>query len=218
MTVEESIKRLGRRFNEKPMNFTVEASLVAELQNILRDMVGEQIKVEGRYKFDKGGKWDFTNYKEGYLEHICQEQEISNVQMEVNIGRPGFNDHRVDLAILSDGLGKKKVDVVNGSKYFPKDALEVAVEMKYIKNRNVPPKPLEDADGDWADFDEDVEKLKSLPESTDKYILVFSNKNIFQTPDIDDKSSNKSHRRLEGMRNVSEDIKILQFYPGKEIG
>lgn len=46
MTVEDSINELGQRFNEKPMNFTVEASLVAELQNILWDTIGEQIEVK----------------------------------------------------------------------------------------------------------------------------------------------------------------------------
>lgn len=211
MDVRSGIEKLGKRFGQNPMNFTVEASLVAELQKILRE--GDSFSVQGKYKYDKGGKWKFTNYKEEYLDRICRSQDISNVQMEVNIGRPGHNDHRIDLCIFSSNIEQRKIDVVNGTKYFPKEVLEAAIEVKYIKNRNVPPVALEDEDDNWADFDKDIEKLESLPEDTQKFLVVFSNKNIFQTPKDDDESTTMAHKRLKGLREARDDIEVLQFYP-----
>ncbi|MFO7991769.1 MAG: hypothetical protein R6U61_05700 [Thermoplasmata archaeon] len=92
--VTNSISELSERFIGNPLDFTVEASLVAELQRIMTGRVDEEmVSVEAEYNgFENTGfNKNFTNYKEGYLKGICNPKKIHKVQIEVNIGKPSEN-------------------------------------------------------------------------------------------------------------------------------
>lgn len=216
-SVEESIKELGERFKKNPLRFTVETSLLAELQKIMKGrMETEKIEVEAKYKDfeeDSDHEEDYTNYKEKYLKRICNQKEISEVQIEVNIGEKGRN-RLLDLAVLGE---KVKIYLVNGTKYFKKESIEHAVELKFIKNKNVPPKEITDF------FSRDIKKLEKVSQADSKHLVIFSNKNIFQREvdskskeEInDDKYTDDAHDRIDALVDHcgDKDIKLYHYFP-----
>jgi len=217
--VTDSISELSERFIENPLDFTVEASLVAELQRIMRGRVDEEmISVEAKYNgFEKKGfNKNFTKYKEGYLEEICNQDEIHKVQIEVNIGKPSENK-LVDLAVLKKNCDNENCDIklVKGTKYFDSEIIEHAVEMKFIKNKNVPPTGICDF------FENDLDKLDSLNNAKSKHLVIFSNKNIF--PEIDKMSSvdkeaySKEQERYELLAGECKErnVKLYHFCPNE---
>lgn len=88
-TVRESIRKLQEKFSKTPLNYTVEESLIAELQPMLRKK-GKKINVTANYKDFESEDFEenYTEYKAKYLERICKPSRIRKVQTKVNIGNP----------------------------------------------------------------------------------------------------------------------------------
>lgn len=208
--VRSSIEELKNRFEENPLDFTVEDSLVFELTNILRKR-GKKIEVSAEYRnFDNEDyEENYTDYKRKYIERICKQEEIHNVQIQVNIGKPWKSrgvgkNRRLDLAVLKENT---EIRLIRGTKYFLPQFVEHAVEVKFIKNKNLPPKSL-------GKFKRDIEKLKSLGESKSRHLVIFSNKNIFQVKEEDKRSTSKARRRFEKLENkAEEDIEVWNCFP-----
>ncbi|KXA90849.1 hypothetical protein AKJ57_03500 [candidate division MSBL1 archaeon SCGC-AAA259A05] len=67
--------------------------------------------------------------------------------------------------------------------------------VKFIKNKNLPPKnPVES-------FKRDFEKLKDLVELKSKHFVIFNNKDIFQQDEKDKKSTKRANDRFEELEN-----------------
>lgn len=94
-----------------------------------------------------------------------------------------------------------------GSKYFTENSIEHAVELKFIKNQDLPSSKLEE--GDWADFSRDLKKLKELKSAKSKHLVVFSNKNFFQQAQGDQWSTEKAHERYQKLEKKCEDLVIM---------
>ena len=231
-TVKESIKKLGEKFKHNPLDFTVETSIVAELQEIMkRKIESEEIEIKARYDdFNKNSEHeaDYTNYKERYLKRICNQDEISKVQIEVNIGKKGKN-RLLDLAVLNDDT---KIYLINGTKYFDKESIEHAVEVKFVKNKNIAPTTLEELNENNDSLDEnnflegDLKKMKELDKAISKHLVIFSNKNIFQK-EVDGESKDgvnherftkEAHRRIDALVDYCDDenIDVYHYFPRTE--
>jgi len=230
--VGESIKELGEKFKHNPLEFTVETSLVAELQSILSEKCNcEKISVEdAKFKNFKDDRYkeDYTDYKEEYLKRICDQDEISKVQIEVNIGEKGKN-RLLDLAVLSE---QTEIYLINGTKYFKKESIEHAVELKFVKNKNIAPTTLEKLNENNDSLDEnnflegDLKKLKELDKADSRHLVIFSNKNIFQKEvdggskeEVnDERFTERALDRIDALVKYCDDkdIKVYHYFPRTE--
>lgn len=194
------------------MDYPTEESLIAELQRLLREK-GKRIMVSADYKDfeDDYYQEDFTDYKEDYLERICDQREIHNVQMKVNFGNRG-EDRFLDLAVLREDY--TEVKIIDGKKYFPPGSIEHAIQVHLVERENVPPKnPVEDG------FNEDFEKLRDLGEPKSRHLVIFSNKNIFQYSETDERFTEVSAERYRKLEEKFKGTNIIveECYPGKRI-
>jgi len=232
-TVKKSIKELGKIFQDNPLNFTVESSLVAELQRIIRNNSKEdEVSVSAEYRDFESEIYDqdYTNYKEDYVQSICDPGRIQKIQIEVNFGTPsekqGEGKNRlIDLAVLRED---SDIRLIDGTKYFLPKSIEHAVEVKFIKNKNIPPKELEKVEEDGYSTDNDNFLARDLNKLTgnkskSNHLVIFSNKNIFQMKnngykeeEIEDgKFTKEARRRYRKLKTYCEDndIELYHFFP-----
>ena len=222
MGIENAIQRLNDRFQSRPLNYTVEHSLVADLQQFVHDEVGQNVPAYGLYHSSES-----TNYKQKYLDRLCRQQSIPNVQIEVNVGESGRN-RRVDLAVLrpttenpeaenSPDSPAVSIQFVNGTKYYQSAAVQHAVEVKYIKNQDLPSVQFgKSGSEDWGDVDGDLSKLGSLTESVESsHLVIVSNKNIFQQEEADEYSTLEARDRYETLQEECErhGIRLTEIHP-----
>lgn len=208
--VRESIRKLQEKFSKNPLNYTSKYSLVAELQNILREK-GKKITVSAKYKDfeDEGYEEDYTKYKEKYLRKICEQNKIHNIQMQVNSGNKRENK-LLDLAVLRND--NTEIKLIQGTKYFTPQSIEHAVEVKFVKNKNIPSKnPAK------KEFKKDFKKLQGLGEPKSRHLVIFSNKNIFQQEEEDKQSTKSAKDRFKELENKFKDENVIveECYPGK---
>lgn len=227
--LKEALDEVGNEFNETPFSFLVESSIQYRLREILSEEHGStSIKVETK---------DVTDYKRDYIDTFKQRNSIDLVQAEVNLGKGGdHNDHLIDLCIF-EGSKQLSATVKNGSKYFDKDQIEAAIEIKYVKNDNMlgsiwkddnAPKNLEELkdireeSSDSKQFFKDIIKLSNL-DAENRVLVVFSNKNILQQPynsenwqkeGVDSKYSGDAIERLQNLLDVldEEDIALREVH------
>jgi len=211
--IECGIEELGEKFVEDPLDFTVEASLVAELQNIMRNKDwAEKINVCAKYKEFDDEKYEednpYTEYKEKYLEEICDQDRIHKVQIEVNFGNKR-NNKLLDLAVL--GNDKPKIVLINGTKYFHPKYIQHAVEVKFVKNKNIAPPITEEGKKDKFQiedlpklFKKDVKELNDLDNVKSRHLVIFSNKNIFQINEEGGKYNEKAQNRYRILKKLCD--------------
>lgn len=133
--------------------------------------------------------------------------------MEIHQKKRGVGKNkRLDLAVLREN--GMEIKVVNGSKYFPYSSIEHAIEIKFIKNRNIPPKNLLE-----KNFKREFMKLRGLGEPKSKHLVIFSNKNIFQLGEKDEEQSKISNERFEKLESKfkKENVIVEDCYPGKKL-
>ncbi len=217
-TVRKSIRELQKKFSKTPLNYTEEYSLMAELQDILRKR-GKKITASAEYKDFKKEDYeeDYTKYKETYLERICSRNKIHNVQIGVNIGNPKKDKVKgknklLDLAVLREK--ETEIKLIKGTNYFTPQSIEHAVEIKFIKKQNIPPKNLMN-----KLFKKDLKILQGLGEPKSRHLVIFSNKNIFQQKEEDEEYTNTAHERFGELKNKfkKENVIVEECYPGKKI-
>ncbi|MFB6182667.1 MAG: hypothetical protein ABEI78_01250, partial [Candidatus Nanohaloarchaea archaeon] len=181
-----------------------------------------------------------------YVNSFKEDNSINRVKAEVNIGKgSGKTDELIDICIFG-GEDQVKIKYDEGSKYFDKEeeqGLHTAIEVKYVKNDNLPgsvwenpenrrkenaelPQSPEDIEDTTKQFFKDIQKLSNL-NAENKALLIFSNKNIFQQPDNQDKkwtdqaedqkNNAKAIRRLRNLKEVlGDDIALREVHMGKK--
>ncbi len=217
--VRESVRELQEKFCKTPLDYPEEGSLIAELQNILREK-GKKITVSAKYKNFENEDYSkkYTKYKEKYLERICKRDRIHNVQIRVNVlkqnqNKSGRKSRLLDLAVLREDDTEMKL--IEGVKYFTPQSVEHAIEVKYIQDKNIPSKNLMD-----KSFKKDFKKFKGLGEPKSRHLVIFSNKNIFQLEEKDEESTTIARERFGNLENEfkKENVIVEECYPEKEIG
>ncbi|QCC51432.1 hypothetical protein [Halapricum salinum] len=225
MSLSSAITQLDTEFQATPLNFTVEQSLQARLQHLLRQELGETILARGGFDHD-----DTTNYKEKYIRRLAEPHEISSVQSEVNYGSPNANK-RLDIAVLQPESTPQYSDLdyvpsaetpnltvrfVDGTKYFPAAAITHAIEIKYIKNVDIAGSRLErDSLDEWPYLNNDLRKLAELPDTVSRHLLICTNKNPFQRGEEDVYGTTKAQRRFERVQTECDarDITLTEIHP-----
>lgn len=210
--IRESIEKLEEEFQDKPLQYTVESALVDELVRIIREKADRpQVEVEGNYK-----DFDYTDYKTGYLDKMKEEQTVSRILPEVNVGDTGENT-RMDIGVLRQQEEPVEVEIKNGSKYFHKKDIEHAIEFKYVKNDNLIASRNEDRT--FPHTSGDIPKLReNAPDSESRWMVVASNKDIFKIEEPDEEAE-KVRRRAEEMRKFCEKepkVKLKEFHLPKD--
>lgn len=221
--VEKALEETKKEFNKKPFNFLVESSIQYRLRDILsEEHSSTNIEVE---------KENVTDYKSDYIEAFEDKNSINLVQAEVNLGKGGdHNDHLVDLCIFRQDQDLS-VEINNGSKYFDSDQIEMAIEIKYVKNDNMlgsiwsddnapgnleELKEIRETSNDSKQFFKDIVKLSQI-DAENKTLIVFSNKNILQQPSdsrnwkekgIDDKKSEDAIEKLQNLLDILDQENI----------
>jgi hypothetical protein len=225
MGVEEAIKRLNDEYQQAPLNFPVEQAVQARLVELLRENFTSTLLARAGFRDD-----ETTKYKQKYLKRIAKPQEISPVQAEINFGFPTENK-RLDIAILRPSAlqNQEQLDylpsveeqaltirLVDGTKYYPVDAIKHAIEIKYIKNVDIAGSRLErDSIDEWPYFDRDLRKLSELDDTDSRHLIVFTNKNPFQKGEQDKRGTKKAQRRFQRVSSecAQRDITLSEIHP-----
>ena len=220
-TIAEAIEELEERFQENPLQYTVESALVSELIQILRDKIEEEkLTAEGIYQ-GNGDDFDFTDYKEPYLKQMSKEQEINRILPEVNIGDRTENK-RLDIAVLRPG--EVEIEIKKGSKYFSQEDVQHAIEFKYVKNDNI----VADRNKERSEPDEeifphtsgDIPKLRRNAEDSEtRWMIIASNKDIFKQEESEEDAED-AYERYGNMKEECEErqprIELREFHLGKK--
>lgn len=158
--VEECVEKIGENFKENSMSYLTESDLKLEIVFQLRNEVKDKsVKTDMEKK-------NVTNYKEPYIDKIKNSSIGSPVHTEVNVGERD-NKILIDIGIFRDRVVG---EIDNGTKRFEPECLEHALEIKFVKNK--------DNIGSIQYFENELEKFQDiLDPMTEKYLLVFSNKN-----------------------------------------
>jgi len=224
MTIANAIRQLEAEFQAAPIKFTVEQAVQTRLQSLLRGQIDRTVLVRGGYS-----RADITNYKEKYLQRLADPHKISAVLPEVNFGNPGANE-RLDLAVLRPvGSSYDELDevppadrpiitvrLVDGTKYFHPSVIEHAIEIKYIKNKDIAGAGFESTSlDDWPHFERDLQKLGSLDTATSRHLVICTNKNPFQQDERDSRGTEKARRRFERVQHeaANRDIQVTEIHP-----
>lgn len=220
-TIAEAVKELEERFEENPLQYTVESALVSELIQILRDKIEEEkLTAEGKYQ-GNGDDFDFTNYKEPYLKQMSKEQEINRILPEVNIGDRTENK-RLDIAVLRPG--EVEIEIKKGSKYFSQEDVQHAIEFKYVKNDNIVAsrnkKRSEPDDEIFPHTSGDIPKLRRNAEDSEtRWMIIASNKDIFKQEEPEEEAED-AHERYRNMKEECEErqprIELREFHLQKK--
>lgn len=217
-TIEDAIEELEERFQENPLQYTVEPALVSELIQILREKIREEkLTAEGIYQ-GQGDDFDFTNYKEPYLKQMSKEQEINRVLPEVNIGDRTENK-RLDIAVLRSE--EVEVEIKKGSKYFSQEDIQHAIEFKYVKNDNiVASRNQGDEDEIFPHTSGDIPKLRRNAEDAEtRWVIIASNKDIFKQEESEEDAED-AHERYRNMKEECEEgqpkIELKEFHLQKK--
>lgn len=241
--IDEAVEDVRDDFHTNPASFLVEATVQDALVTELNK------KFEGKTSIKTDVDLEETaEYKEEYIKALDQADgnKMDRVKREVNVGEgQGEKDHLFDICIFDED--SVTITIEGGSKYFKHgdEDIRAAIEVKYVKNDNLPStswenpeqrdkadnppsppdagdlKPDEDGERDRDESDQFFNDIAKLIQSDAdvKYLVVFSNKNIFQQPvgegrvldrdnAVDDNSQGKAIRRLDNLLDTLEDAGI----------
>jgi len=120
--------------------------------------------------------------KDNDLKEIVKKgQEISIIHSEINLG----DNQRLDLGIFKEKFASYLFD--DGTKRWHSEDLDVAIEVKFIKNKSSFVDQLKKR------FKHDIEKLMRCRNAR-KHLLIFSNKSI---PDIQEWLDDFKEKKFE---------------------
>jgi hypothetical protein len=189
--VDESIKQLKEEFQNNPLNFVTERDCVIRLVELLKSKRPPGDKtVQAEAKIDP----NVPKKKRNYVEAIGKPQMIDRIHTEVNYGEKS----KLDLIVFN---GEKVIIRINKNctKYFRPEDFDYAVELKFIKNK---PSPYRDL---MKRFEDDIKKLEALNEKVKKYLIIISNKNIFE-------DEQRKFKELE-RKCKEKNINLVDIYP-----
>lgn len=161
--VERCIQKLEDRFHDNPLDFFTESDVKFALYSLLKENVkpNDSLRVEAT-----------TNHREEHLKEITSHNNISLVHSEINLNL-GDKTRRLDLGIFRSEAEHIKYSFKGGTKRWNPEDLAVAIEIKFIK---VMPNLNEDI---TDRIENDIKKLNKCNKAA-KYLLIFSNKDIFE--------------------------------------
>jgi hypothetical protein len=223
----------------------MEADMQSRLVHNLLKQFGEEADTASIEpdRFQSTGKMaDYAEYKRGYVQRIHEEGtesgfEISRVRTEVNTTESDDPNEQIDVAVFDPELGS--VQWNDGSKRYERGDLQVAFELKFVKNQNVLSSSWDvetlktatevEARADTSHLDktnrklqQDIARLKQL--DCESYLIIFSNYNyLFQPELLDDEDSAYTTRGKRIGWSVDawftneatcSDLTILYAHPG----
>lgn len=171
--VDSAVQELLREFEERPIDFNVEVSVQARLSGLLRD------KLDPVYASVGETRNEAPKALRAVVEKALDVEEVERVREEINTE---IIDGNTDVGVL----GEEDVIVeMTGSKRFKAEDLDVAIEIKFIKNAT-----------DYGDYrlisgndhriEKDLQRLSRFPDHVSKHFLLFANCDLFcQTADGD---------------------------------
>lgn len=182
--IKDCIEKLVRDFKKNPLHYFTEGDMVSKFYYILKnnllldDIDDINVNNAVKYRNESLKKIAESTITDPIHVEVPLKFEEDHKEIEKKIG-----NRRIDIAILKQN-GEISYSLENGSKkWFPKD-FSTAIEIKFIKNTANLNDTLKNR------FEKDLEKLSYFTDA-DKYLLIFSHKNIFENnPDwLKDKSN-----------------------------
>ena len=166
-------------FRANPANFSDERALAETVRSHLVDALGS-VTVEQVHISDgqaRGGVPDHEAYTDRYRDVTtidCAHCEVGGQAF------PFGHRERLDLALFTDGV---TITVDGGTQEFDPADVRAALEFKYVKNINYLRHRPDNPDSKYADIADDIERLGTLPDSIDRWCLVFGNYGLLRRDD-----------------------------------
>lgn len=184
----EVCESVASEFVARPVDFTVEYEIQARHYERLRQRLADDGELE--VVVDEP---ELTETSDGYKRAYWQAAEskwresggLTRVHPEMTVQK----GERIDIGVLAQNTNR--VEWNNGSKRFDAGHLDAAFEVKYVKNKPRFPttagvNQLRDMDSaqlrevlDTAEngLIDDIRELGRLPDKTETFLLLYSNKN-----------------------------------------
>lgn len=144
----------------------------------------------------------------------------ANRSLDIGVLKNGAINHPVvteadELAIEPQAAPDRAIEVAiaAGSKYFPPEAVETAVEVKYVKDRTTPGNIRNDHI--WKKVESDCEKLKRLDDDLDdppeSHLVIVTNYDPFRMAPHCDETGEENKSREEVQSGSSYPTKFERF-------
>jgi hypothetical protein len=225
-----AINGLGQTFRETPLEFTMEADLQARLVELLRNEGTKDVPVDLQWD-----KENVANYKTPHVQKLADNPgRISRIHPEINTtDKDKSANKQLDVGVFNSD--EVSVDWNDGSKRYMISDLDGAIELKYVKNKNVFPnnfsadelrelkgddEAIKTANGQLKkasnSIQDDLDTLDDFAEhGVNTYLLIFSNYNYMYQGAIRDKEGERQDRNKILGRVISgwlEDYSTDVFY------
>jgi len=243
MRNQDPVVDVLQEYVKSPIEFTVELDIQARLAELFRTELRQDGSLYAHFENERVNyTQQLPNYKESYADHLIQkvdaiDEPFSRVHTEVTPYAELIEDvnrrERIDIVMFSETL-KNPVNWRSGSQRHHWDDFEVAVEIKYIKNKSKVPASINSTDILDASMDElrsrvdldangirpDLEELARLPDSTDKYLILVSNLDYLYIGNLDDLDSTKQkryqrlgHAAVKEIQSIARDVNTIYAHP-----
>lgn len=243
MRNQDPVVDVLQEYVKSPIEFTVELDIQARLAELFRTELRQDGSLYAHFENERVNyTQQLPNYKESYADHLIQkvdaiDEPFSRVHTEVTPYAELIEDvdrrERIDITVFSETL-ENPVNWRGGSQRHHWDDFEVAVEIKYVKNKSKIPASIDNTEilnasmeelRKSVDLDEngirpDIEELARLPDSTDKYLVLVSNLDYLYLGNLDDLDTTKQkrYRRLgraaiEEIQSLACDVNIVYAHP-----
>lgn len=194
--VSHGISRLRHSFQRSPLNYMSSASIAADLRDELR-------KWQDTVNFTCEQAEESVGYKQKYMESLARQgQNVHSIQMHARVGTP--DEHNVyDIVVLR---GSTTLNVFDGAIYVTPDSVEHAVKIHYLPQESLVQPEF---------FEEDIGQLQWVDAADSQWLLVASNKNVFQHQQRDTKYSERAKEYREALEERCEEagVHIEEIHP-----
>lgn len=227
----EIVENLADNFIKNPVDYVTESDIQVHLVHMIREALGKinaensKIANENTKPLEPEEDKKPAYYKELYFEKIKNKLNsnkfINRVHTEVSIK----TGRRIDIVIFYPTLKKQITWVRRGSKRFDKSDVEVAFELKFIKNKYNVSMSKSEINLKENKIESDIDDLGELDNSK-KFLLIFSNNNyLYHNPSKEEKeqrngeylSRGEKAREILKQKCENNQINLLYVYPlGKE--
>lgn len=243
MSYHNLLTEVAGEYVRSPIEFTVELDFQARLSEVFRANLRSRDSLFAEFENDTiRYTGDSPNYKESYVDHIMEKvgwstQPFSRVHTEVapydSLIADNLPREHIDLVVFSERL-IHPINWRGGSQRHHWDDYDIAIEIKYIKNKSKFPSSINESKTDdipiqglrnTIDLEEnslapDLEELARLPKSTETYLMIVSNHDYLYRGVIDDLDDTKQRRysrlgqaAIKELQSRAEGTHILYVHP-----
>lgn len=241
-TTRNSLESVAKEFELHPLDFTVEADIQARIFEDLRERLRESGELKTGFTNEDFYERYVAQYKSTFADHFQEKASESEPLTRIHVElspladdeyKPTGSRNQLDVAVLGNTLSNP-LHWKDGTKRFDPSDIEIAIELKYVKNKNRISTTLNDTELDDASSEDvkesllwdqnnirvDLDRLDTLADPTATFLAIFSNYDYMYRGSIQDSVDRKEKRysilgdaAANWLSEYPEETSVLYVHP-----